>query len=98
GFYAFDPNYRGGVSLAGGDIDGDGKDEIMVGVGSNATPIVRIFNKTATVILKEYLVYSETFQGGINISSSDTDADGRDELLVLPAAGGGPNLRIIDAD
>ncbi|MFA6272436.1 MAG: hypothetical protein WC693_05045 [Patescibacteria group bacterium] len=98
GFYAFDPNYRGGVSLAGGDIDGDGKDEIIVGVGPNATPIVRVFNKTATEILREYLVYSETFQGGVDISSGDTDADGRDELLVLPRGDGGPNLRIIDAD
>jgi hypothetical protein len=98
GFYAFDPNYRGGVTLAGGDIDGDGKDEIIVGVGPNAAPIVRIFNKTATEILREYLVYSESFQGGLNISAGDTDADGRDELLVLPGSGGGPNLRIINAD
>ncbi|MFH1534547.1 MAG: hypothetical protein ABIF80_01045 [Patescibacteria group bacterium] len=98
GFYAFDPSYQGGVSLAGGDIDGDGRDEIIVGVGADAEPIVRVFNKTATEILREYLVYSETFQSGVNISAGDVDADGRDELLILPRDDGGPNLRIIDAD
>jgi DNA-binding beta-propeller fold protein YncE len=98
GFYAFDPSYQGGVSLAGGDIDGDGKDEIIVGVGAGADPIVRVFNKTATEILREYLVYGETFQSGVNISAGDVDADGRDEILVLPRGDGGPNLRIIDAD
>lgn len=96
GFYAFDPNYQGGVSIAGGDINGDGVDEILVGVGSNATPIVRIFNKTGTTIMYEYLVYSETFQGGVNISAGDTDADGKAELLVIPRSEGGPNLRIIN--
>lgn len=98
GFYAFDPDYQGGVSLAGGDIDGDGRDEIIVGVGAGADPIVRVFNKTATEILREYLVYGETFQSGVNISAGDVDADGRDELLILPRDDGGPNLRIIDAD
>jgi len=98
GFYAFDPGYQGGVSIAGGDVNGDSVDDIIVGVGAAADPIVRIFNKTATQIMHEYLVYDESFKGGVNVSAGDTDADGKAELLVIPRSEGGPNLRIIDVE
>ncbi|PIS42657.1 MAG: hypothetical protein COT24_02570 [Candidatus Kerfeldbacteria bacterium CG08_land_8_20_14_0_20_40_16] len=98
GFYAFDPNYQGGISVAGGDVNGDSVDDIIVGVGADADPVVRIFNKTAAQIMHEYLVYSETFRGGVNVNAGDTDSDGKAELLVIPHSEGGANLRIIDVE
>lgn len=96
GFYAFNKDYRGGVSLAGADIDGDGGKEIVVGVGDNATPLVRIFNPKG-VLQKQFYVYATTFLGGVNVASGDVDGDDADEILTIPRGFGGPNVRVIEA-
>ncbi len=94
GFYAFNSDYRGGVSVAGVDTNGDGIKELVVGVGSNATPLVRIFN-IRQQLQKQFYAFVATFTGGVNVSGSDTNGDGTQELLVAPRSVGGPQVRII---
>ncbi|MFA6552811.1 MAG: hypothetical protein WCT27_00045 [Patescibacteria group bacterium] len=97
GFYAFNADYRGGVSVAGVDTNGDGIKELVVGVGSNATPLVRIFN-IKQQLQKQFYAFLATFTGGVNVSGSDTNGDGTQELLVAPRSAGGPQVRIIDTE
>ncbi len=96
GFYAFSSGYRGGVSVAGVDINGDGSKEIVVGVGNNATPLVRIYS-IREKLQKEFYVYPTTFLGGVNVAGGDVDNDGAEELIVTPRSGGSPQVRIIEA-
>ena len=98
GFYAFDSNYRGGVSVVGGDINGDSIDEIIVGVGNEAEPKVKIFNKTGETLLYDLLPFTQSFLGGVNVGAGDVDEDGKDELLVMPRSSGGPQVRVIDVE
>ncbi|MDP3964151.1 MAG: FG-GAP-like repeat-containing protein [bacterium] len=98
GFYAFSPDYRGGVSLVGGDYDGDGRDEIIVGVGENAEPHVKVYNKTGSILIDEFRPYARAVTGGVNVSAGDVDADGIDEVLVVPRSGGGPQVRVIEPE
>ncbi len=97
GFFAFDPGYRGGVSVAGVDTDGNGTKEIVVGVGDDATPFVKVFN-IREEWQKEFFVYATSFLGGVQLAGGDTDGDGRDELVVVPRSDGGANIRIINVD
>jgi len=97
GFYAFSPDYRGGVSVAGVDTNGDGVKELLVGVGDNATPLVRVYN-IQEEMQKEFFVYATSYLGGVNIGGGDVDGDGADELLAVPRGDGGPNVRVINVD
>jgi len=97
GFYAFNPSYRGGVSLAGVDVDGNGKKEIVVSTGNEAQPLVKIYN-VREQLLRQFYVYATSFIGGVNISGGDVDYDGADELIVIPRSSGGPQVRIINVD
>ncbi len=95
GFYAFATAYRGGVDVGAGDIDGDGTQELLVGVGENARPVVKVYN-VAEQILKEFYAYSVSFLGGVRVDGGDVDADGIDEILVAPRSSGGPQVRVIE--
>jgi len=92
GFFAFDKDFRGGVNIAAGDVDGDGKGEIIVTPAKNLAPTVKIFSEKGTLV-GSFLAYDKNFRGGVNISVGDLNQDGRSEL-VTGAASSGPHIRI----
>lgn len=96
GFFAFGTAYRGGVSVAGVDIDGDGKKELVVAVGDNAQPLVKVYN-IREEIQTQFYAFATNFLGGVNVAGGDTNGDGVDELIVTPRSGGGPQVRVIEA-
>lgn len=95
GFYAFNQNFKGGGSVVGGDINGDGRDEIIVGVGKNGGSQIRVLNEREESVKADFLAYPKDFQGGINLGAGDIDGDGKAEVLVFPRSAGSPDLKII---
>ncbi|MDD5040514.1 MAG: glycosyl hydrolase [Patescibacteria group bacterium] len=95
GFYAFNIDYRGGVQVAGVDTDGNGEKELIVGVGDNATPLVRRYN-IREELQQEFFAFGTNYLGGVMVAGGDIDDDGEDEILVMPRSNGGPNVRIIE--
>jgi len=83
-----------GVNLAGGDIDGDGIDEIITGAGPGAVfgPHVRGWNydggSLAAIPAVSFFAYG-TNQFGVNVSAADVDGDGIDEIITSPGPGPG---------
>ncbi len=86
GFFAFGEGERGGVSVAIGDVDGDGKDEIVVGSGVGARPRVRVFDFHGT-LKTDFAVGTSPAPAGVRVSVSDVNGDGKKEILVggIPA-------------
>lgn len=95
GFFAFDKKLTGGVSVAGIDTDGDGKDEIVVGLGSGNTPLVRVYNRNGVTIDRNMQAFATTFRGGVNVTAGDTDGDGDEDVIVIPMSKGIPDLRVL---
>ena len=94
-FFAYDSNFRGGVNVASGDLDGDGISEIITGAGPGGGPHVRIFDINGT-LKSQFFAYDPKFSGGVNVASGDTDGDGRSEIITGAGPGGGPHVRIFD--
>ncbi len=84
----FDKKYRGGVNVATGDTDGDGVDEIIVGTGGGITGTVRVIESTGEKSTRELSPFGKKFTGPIDVSSTDWEEDGKDEIMVSQAGDG----------
>ncbi len=94
-FYAYVGSYNGGVHVAAGDVDGDGRDEIVTGTNVGAGPHTRVFRDDGSSVA-EWNSYIGTFLGGVRVATGDVDGDGNDEVVTAPGPGGGPHVRVFD--
>ncbi|MDY3557796.1 putative Ig domain-containing protein [Gemmata sp. JC673] len=64
-FLAYAPAFRGGVRVAGFDVDGDGRDEILTGSGAGAAGDGRVFDSAGRVLSSQIVadVLSGIFVG-----------------------------------
>lgn len=95
-FNASDGEFTGGLDVALGDIDGNGDDEIIVGVGRGGGPMVQVFDGDGT-LLSQWYAYSESLRTGINVAVGDLNNDGKAEIITGVGPGGGPQVRVFNA-
>jgi len=82
GFFAFDQHLRIGVNMAVGDLNGDGKAEIIAASGPGGGPHIRIFNRHGKMLSAGFFAYEESDRSGVLVSTSDIDGDGSDEIVT----------------
>ncbi len=100
-FFAYESTFRGGVTVATGDIDGDGFKDVIVGSGNGGGPRVRVFDGAqlaagTQTTLADFFAYESTFRGGVNVGSGNFNKDGFDDIIAGAGVGGGPRVRVFD--
>ncbi len=95
-FFAWSGEFMGGMDIAAGDLNNDGKAEIIAGMGSGGLPRVQVFNEDG-VALTRFFAYGLGYRGGVNVSTGDVDGDGRLEIVTAPRSHGGPHVRIFSS-
>lgn len=86
-----------GVRVAVGDLNGDGKGEIIISFGPGAKPTVKTYTATGE-LLNHADVYDAKFAGGVHLVVADVDRDGKADIVVSPGPGGGPHIRVFDGN
>lgn len=95
-FFAFDPSFTGGTSVAAFDVDGDGFSEIVVGAGPGGGPHVKVFGGANFALVKEFMAFDPSFRGGVFVAIGDIGLNGRADIITGAGPGGGPHVRIWD--
>lgn len=66
-FLVFRKNWQGGVNIAAGDLNNNGRADIAVSAQAGAAPHVRVFSGDGQ-LQESFYFYPESFSGGVNIS------------------------------
>jgi hypothetical protein len=95
-FFAYDPAFRGGVEVAGGDTNGDGRADIITGAGPGGGPHVKVFSGANLGLLASFFAYDTAFRGGVFVAAGDVNGDGRADVITGAGPGGGPHVEAFD--
>lgn len=80
-FLAYDKNFRGGLSLMAGDMNLDGRAEIVTIPSSGGGPHVKIFNYQGKLV-GSFFAYNQNQRDKFKIALSDINDDGKLEIIV----------------
>ena len=83
----FGAGYNGGVTVATGDITGDGRADLVLGQVTGG--LVVLVDGATGATLGSGVPFGA---GGVNVAAADLTGDGRAEAIVAPATGGGSVL------
>jgi hypothetical protein len=95
-FFAYHPNFTGGVYVAAGDVNGDGLADVITAAGAGGGPHVRVFSGADGSELSSFFAYNPGFTGGVRVAAGDLDGDGLAEIITGAGTGGGPHVRAFD--
>ncbi len=94
-FFAFD-GFSGGVTVASGDVNGDGRADIITGAGPGSPGgHVKVFDGTTGALGRSFFAYTG-FSGGIFVASGDVNGDSYDDIITGTDSGAAAHVKVFD--
>ncbi|MFM7148562.1 MAG: FG-GAP repeat domain-containing protein, partial [Gemmataceae bacterium] len=81
-FLAGNRSFERGLFVAAGDADGDGRDDILIGMGAGETTTLRLYRGSNRQLMQSYTPFESGYMGGARTAMLDLDGDGRADPLA----------------
>ena len=96
-FLAFEADLRNGAFVAGGDLDGDGRAELIAGGGPGGGPRVTAFSGLSLLAnqqlpLANFFAGNANSRGGVRVAVKNLDGDASADLVVGAGTGAGSRV------
>jgi hypothetical protein len=99
-FFAYRSAMNAGVRVAAGDVDGDGRADVITGMGPGyqngkagpgfpllSEPEVRVFSGLDGRLMRSFVPFEPGYLGGVHLAVADFDGDLRVEIIVSKSNG-----------
>ena len=88
GFMAYTTTFRGGVNVAVGDVDGDGRADIVTTPGNGSESMIKVFDSKGN-LNTQFLAFEKEYNNGVRLAVGDIDGDKVAEIAVSKMSGSG---------
>jgi hypothetical protein len=100
-FFAFDMNFRNGVALAAGRVNGTTHSDVVVAAGRGSPSVVSVFDgaflaQGQAVATATFEAFAPSFLGGVSLAVGPVNATGHADVVIGAGPGGGPEVLVID--
>jgi hypothetical protein len=89
-------NFLGGARVAGGDVDGDGFADVIVGSGFGAKPNINVFSGASGVIIRSFLAYDPTYLGDVFVAVANLNNDRYADIVTGARTANGSHVEVFD--
>jgi hypothetical protein len=93
-FFAYTAAFAGGVTVAAGDVNGDGFADIITGAGPGGGPHVEAFDGHTGALIRSFMGADPTFTGGVFVAAGDINGDGFSDIIVSQGSQPGVESRV----
>lgn len=76
--------FSGGLTIAAGNIEGNGKTDIAVGVMGNGPPTLTVLDGSSGTLVDRFQPYPADYNGGFTVAVADVNHDGYADVVVAP--------------
>lgn len=94
--FEFSPyaGFDGGIQIAPGDFDGDGKADVVTAIGDDGEPEIRTYSGADQELIHSFYAFDD--DGGVYVAAGDFNGDGVDDIVVGAGAGREPHVKVFD--
>ena len=94
-FFAYSA-YTGGVYVAGGDVNHDGRADLITGTDAGVAAHVKVFDGLTGSEIRSFFAYAPGFTGGVRVAAGDVNGDGFADIITGPGQGGNGQIKVFD--
>ena len=103
-FYGInDPNFRGGIRPALGDVNRDGAADLVISAGYGGGPRIAILDGTTLTnsigpqnLVADFFAFESDLRNGAFVTVADLNGDGFADVVAGAGPGGGPRVTMFD--